>query len=155
MQWINFISFVCLCYSVLKVGTVQYSNRWSVQIEGGKEEADRLATKHGFINEGKVGRYKAECWPFEIVVVTAYFSFTLTTRTLERAIKDYYVDRVNREQPHCFSFAIIFCYFCCKQNNVFDLYITQLFNLSLLADYLLGDLSIRDTRRSEVLRSEF
>ena len=75
MQWINFISFVCLCYSVLKVGTVQYSNRWSVQIEGGKDEADRLATKHGFINEGKVGRYLAECWSFEIVVVTVYVFF--------------------------------------------------------------------------------
>ena len=73
MQWINFFSFICLWYPVLKVGTVQYSNRWSVQIEGGKDEADRLASKHGFINEGKVSRYLAECWLFEIVVFTAYF----------------------------------------------------------------------------------
>ena len=33
---------------------VQYSNRWSVQIYGDMDEADRLARKHGFVNHGKV-----------------------------------------------------------------------------------------------------
>ena len=33
---------------------IKYSNRWSVQVDGGKEEEDRLAKKDGFLNEGKV-----------------------------------------------------------------------------------------------------
>ena len=32
---------------------IKYSNRWSIQVDGGKEEEDRLAKKDGFLNEGK------------------------------------------------------------------------------------------------------
>jgi len=34
---------------------LEYSNRWTVQINGDNYEADRLARKHGFVNHGKVG----------------------------------------------------------------------------------------------------
>ena len=44
---VSFSAVVCL-------SDIKYSNRWSVQVDGGKEEADRLAKKHGFVNEGKV-----------------------------------------------------------------------------------------------------
>ena len=58
MQLIHLVAYLCYCSTVLSLNVVQYSNRWSVQIEGGKEEADRLAQKHGFVNEGKVRWYK-------------------------------------------------------------------------------------------------
>ncbi|KAK1888329.1 Furin-1, partial [Dissostichus eleginoides] len=29
-----------------------YTNTWAVQINGGAEEADRIAREHGFINHG-------------------------------------------------------------------------------------------------------
>lgn len=35
-------------------GAVEYSNRWTVQINGDVGEAERLAVKHGFVNQGKV-----------------------------------------------------------------------------------------------------
>lgn len=31
-----------------------YTNAWAVQINGGPEEADRIAKEHGFINHGNV-----------------------------------------------------------------------------------------------------
>lgn len=31
-----------------------YTNTWAVHIEGGPQEADRIARKHGFINHGNV-----------------------------------------------------------------------------------------------------
>jgi len=31
-----------------------YTNTWAVQIDGGPEEADRIAREHGFINQGNV-----------------------------------------------------------------------------------------------------
>lgn len=31
-----------------------YANTWAVQIDGGPEEADRIAREHGFINHGNV-----------------------------------------------------------------------------------------------------
>ena len=34
---------------------LEYSNRWTVQIDGDNDEAERLARKHGFVNQGKVG----------------------------------------------------------------------------------------------------
>lgn len=35
-------------------GAVEYSNRWTVQIDGDINEVQRLAVKHGFVNKGKV-----------------------------------------------------------------------------------------------------
>ncbi|XP_044177630.1 proprotein convertase subtilisin/kexin type 4-like isoform X4 [Acropora millepora] len=35
-------------------GAVEYSNRWTVQINGDVDEAERLAVKHGFVNQGKI-----------------------------------------------------------------------------------------------------
>ena len=37
---------------------LNYSNRWTVQIDGDNEEANRLARKHGFVNQGKVSKHK-------------------------------------------------------------------------------------------------
>lgn len=31
-----------------------YTNTWAVQVNGGPEEADRIAREHGFINHGNV-----------------------------------------------------------------------------------------------------
>lgn len=31
-----------------------YANTWAVQIDGGPEEADRVAAEHGFVNHGNV-----------------------------------------------------------------------------------------------------
>ena len=47
--WTIFPSlFFCL-------SALEYSNRWTVEIDGENREANRLARKHGFINYGKVG----------------------------------------------------------------------------------------------------
>lgn len=34
-----------------------YTNTWAVQINGGLEEADRIAKEHGFINQGNVSTH--------------------------------------------------------------------------------------------------
>lgn len=36
------------------LGEKVYTNTWAVHIPGGQEEADRIASKHGFINYGHV-----------------------------------------------------------------------------------------------------
>lgn len=36
------------------LGQKVYTNTWAVHIPGGLEEADRIASKHGFINYGHV-----------------------------------------------------------------------------------------------------
>lgn len=36
------------------IGQTVYTNTWAVHIEGGEEEADRIARKHGFVNHGNV-----------------------------------------------------------------------------------------------------
>lgn len=46
--WTIFSSLI-FCSSAL-----EYSNRWTVEIDGENGEADRLARKHGFINYGKI-----------------------------------------------------------------------------------------------------
>ena len=38
------------------LGQKVYTNTWAVHISGGPEEADRIASKHGFINYGHVSR---------------------------------------------------------------------------------------------------
>ena len=41
-------------YVIFSLSALEYSNRWTVQIDGDNGEADRLARKHGFMNQGKV-----------------------------------------------------------------------------------------------------
>ena len=36
------------------VGQNMYTNSWAVEVNGGKEVADNIARKHGFINKGQV-----------------------------------------------------------------------------------------------------
>lgn len=44
-------------------GQKVYTNTWAVHIPGGQEEADRIASKHGFINYGHVSK-KLHFWIF-------------------------------------------------------------------------------------------
>ena len=50
------ILLVCCIFSssIFSLSALEFSNRWTVQIDGDKHEADRLAEKHGFVNLGKV-----------------------------------------------------------------------------------------------------
>lgn len=53
-------STVALFFTIFMVfifgsNALEYSNRWTVQIDGDNYEADRLARKYGFVNHGKVG----------------------------------------------------------------------------------------------------
>ncbi|XP_068681768.1 proprotein convertase subtilisin/kexin type 4-like isoform X3 [Montipora foliosa] len=53
----KFLLFSCVFASFTlrtAVCTLEYSNRWTVQIDGDKQEADKLAKKYGFLNLGKV-----------------------------------------------------------------------------------------------------
>lgn len=38
-----------------------YTNAWAVQINGGPEEADRIAREHGFTNHGNVSSAYSVC----------------------------------------------------------------------------------------------
>ena len=37
--------------------SVAYSTSWAVEIDGGRQEADRIAGAHGFLNRGQVCMY--------------------------------------------------------------------------------------------------
>lgn len=52
----SIIPLFCSIFSfvIFSGSAYEYSNRWTVQIDGDKHEADRLAKKHGFVNLGKV-----------------------------------------------------------------------------------------------------
>ena len=54
MYWVYILVSSVSISGVLCLSEMKYSNQWSLQIDGGKDEADRLAKKHGFVNEGKV-----------------------------------------------------------------------------------------------------
>lgn len=45
------------------LGQKVYTNTWAVHIPGGQEEADQIASKHGFINYGHVSN-KLHFWVF-------------------------------------------------------------------------------------------
>lgn len=45
------------------LGQKVYTNTWAVHIPGGPEEADQIASKHGFMNYGHVSR-KLHFWFF-------------------------------------------------------------------------------------------
>lgn len=55
MQSITVVFWSTLSVLILNVNALNYSNRWIVEIEGGNNEANRLARQHGFVNVGKVG----------------------------------------------------------------------------------------------------
>ena len=38
-----------------------YTNSWAVEVNGGKEVADNIARKHGFINKGQVSNDGLMC----------------------------------------------------------------------------------------------
>ena len=42
---------VVACYNNDKI----YTNKWLVRIQGGIDQAEKLAQKYGFVNEGEVG----------------------------------------------------------------------------------------------------
>ncbi len=41
----------------------RYTNDWAVEVRGGPEAADALASNHGFLNRGQVGIYKRKYTP--------------------------------------------------------------------------------------------
>lgn len=43
-----------LSFCMIAAGKKLYSNTWVVQVEGGMEEANRIARNHGFVNLGQV-----------------------------------------------------------------------------------------------------
>ena len=57
MQSITVVFWNTLSVLILNVNALNYSNRWIVEIDGGDNEANRLARKHGFVNVGKVGLF--------------------------------------------------------------------------------------------------
>ena len=50
LLFLNFSTFL-----IFGSNALEYTNRWTVQIDGDNDEAERLARKHGFVNQGKVG----------------------------------------------------------------------------------------------------
>lgn len=53
-QIVLLFSYVFASFILHIVCTLEYSNRWTVEIDGDKQEADKLAKKYGFLNLGKV-----------------------------------------------------------------------------------------------------
>ncbi|CAG5958224.1 unnamed protein product [Menidia menidia] len=46
-------ALVLLTHELTWAGAAEvYTNTWAVQINGGPQEADRIAREHGFINQG-------------------------------------------------------------------------------------------------------
>ena len=48
--------FVVYSFIAVGVSATTYTNDWAVEIEGGHEEANRIAFRHGFVNLGTVSR---------------------------------------------------------------------------------------------------
>ena len=49
-----------LCYVVSLTQSqkiIRYSNSWAVEVTGGKDKADEIAKRHGFINLGAVSMF--------------------------------------------------------------------------------------------------
>lgn len=44
------------CADARKRSTRSYTSSWAVEVVGGREKADAIALKHGFINEGQVNK---------------------------------------------------------------------------------------------------
>uniref|UniRef100_A0A667YFC0 Furin (paired basic amino acid cleaving enzyme) a n=1 Tax=Myripristis murdjan TaxID=586833 RepID=A0A667YFC0_9TELE len=55
------------------LGQKVYTNTWAVHIPGGQEEADRIASKHGFINHGHVSILPLCAASHHIVCITNLF----------------------------------------------------------------------------------
>ena len=55
MNSIAALFFTLFMVFIFGSNALEYSNRWTVQVDGDDDEADRLARKHGFVNHGKVG----------------------------------------------------------------------------------------------------
>ena len=51
-----------LCVVCVSCGAATMTNSWAVQVtSGGREAADALASKYGFVNLGLVSRHQAKC----------------------------------------------------------------------------------------------
>lgn len=59
-----FIAALAGCMGAVRAGRLQkesrYTTSWAVQVEGGKEQADEVASRCGFVNLGKVPRFFSE-----------------------------------------------------------------------------------------------
>ena len=54
MHSVNSLFWSVLFPLILISSALEYSNRWAVKIDGDNNEANRLARKYGFVNNGKV-----------------------------------------------------------------------------------------------------
>ena len=71
------LSFLKLSFFVFfGSNALEYSNRWTVQIDGHSGEAERLARKHGFVNQGKVGTL--DCIYYNYYGNFQYYGFYLS-----------------------------------------------------------------------------
>lgn len=57
----------------MALGQRVYTNTWAVHIAGGPDEADRIASKHGFVNHGNVS-----CWGFFTLFCLSLWFFCLS-----------------------------------------------------------------------------
>ena len=56
MRSIVLLFFRLFSFLFFGSNALEYSNRWTVQIDGHSGEAERLARKHGFVNQGNTAK---------------------------------------------------------------------------------------------------
>ena len=52
---------------------IRYSNSWAVEVIGGKDKADEIAERHGFINLGAVSMTLIFLFTLTIIFITDWF----------------------------------------------------------------------------------
>ena len=52
---------------------IRYSNSWAVEVTGGKDKADEIAERHGFINLGAVSMTLIFLFTLTIIFITDWF----------------------------------------------------------------------------------
>ena len=52
---------------------IRYSNSWAVEVTGGKDKADEIAERHGFINLGAVSMTMTFLLTLTIIFITDWF----------------------------------------------------------------------------------
>ena len=93
--------FCSVLFLVMVISSAQeYSNRWTVQIEGEKNdfEASRLARKYGFVNHGKV---RVIIYHFLLVFYTVQPRYNEPQYNEVLSIMIYFLYSSNTVEPRC------------------------------------------------------
>ena len=93
--------FCSVLFLVMVISSAQeYSNRWTVQIEGEKNdfEASRLARKYGFVNHGKV---RLIIYHFLLVFYTVQPRYNEPQYNEVLSIMIYFLYSSNTVEPRC------------------------------------------------------